>query len=47
MAGMFAFVMGAWILAFWFFQDKKMFRPTLPKQMPGDGKTHYTFEPKH
>lgn len=31
---------------YWFLDDKRMFRPTLPKQMPGDGKPHYTFEKK-
>lgn len=31
---------------YWFLNDKRMYRPTLPKQLPGDGKPHYTFEAK-
>lgn len=29
---------------YFFLEDKKMFRPALPKQYPAGGKTHYTFE---
>lgn len=29
---------------YWFMEDKHLFRPVLPKQMPGDGRPHYTFE---
>lgn len=29
---------------YWFLNDKRMYRPALPKQLPGDGKPHYTFE---
>lgn len=31
---------------YYFLEDKKMYRPVLPKQYPGDGKVHYTFEKK-
>lgn len=31
---------------YYFFENKKMFRPVLPQQFPGAGKVHYTFEPK-
>lgn len=33
------------LLYFWL-EDKKMFRPALPKQMPEPGVVHYTFETK-
>ncbi|CAO1370342.1 unnamed protein product [Diamesa serratosioi] len=33
------------VLYFWL-EDKKMFRPVLPKQLAHDGKPHYTFESK-
>ncbi|CRK92829.1 CLUMA_CG006223, isoform A [Clunio marinus] len=39
-------VVGAIALAYWWLNDKKAFRPVLPKQYPGDGKVHYTFELK-
>lgn len=37
----------AGILAFYYWlDDKKMFRPVLPRQYAQDGKPHYTFEKK-
>jgi NADH dehydrogenase (ubiquinone) 1 beta subcomplex subunit 8 len=33
-----------WAIYLWL-EDKKMFRPVLPKQLPAAGKPHYTFEP--
>lgn len=42
----FAGVMTAWFALYFYFEDKKLFRPALPKQLPGDGRPHYTFEPK-
>lgn len=45
MYGMFFAVVGGFTALTIFFEDKKMFRPAMPKQMPGDGKKHYTFEP--
>lgn len=35
-----------WLL-YLFFEDKKMFRPVLPQQMPAPGVVHYTFEPRN
>lgn len=40
-------VMGFWFGAYFFLEDYKMFRPVIPPQLPGDGRVHYTFEPKH
>lgn len=40
-------VMGFWFGAYILLDDYKMFRPVIPPQMPGDGRVHYTFEPKH
>ncbi|KAL5275079.1 NDUFB8 family protein [Megaselia abdita] len=31
-------------LLYGFLEDKKMFRPVLPKQYPGSGEKHYTFD---
>lgn len=36
-------VMAGWFALYWWFNDKKMFRPVLEPQYPN--KTHYTFEP--
>lgn len=38
-------VMGASFAVYIWLEDKKMFRPAMPKQLPHDGKKHYTFEP--
>lgn len=35
---------GAFLITYWL-EDKKMFRPAMPKQLPADGKKYYTFEP--
>uniref|UniRef100_A0A0K8TP44 Putative mitochondrial electron transport nadh to ubiquinone n=1 Tax=Tabanus bromius TaxID=304241 RepID=A0A0K8TP44_TABBR len=43
---MFLGVMGFCLATYYYLEDKKMFRPVVPKQYPGDGKVHYTFEPK-
>lgn len=40
-------VMTTWFALYFYFEDKKMFRPVLPKQLPADGRVHYTFEPKN
>lgn len=37
-------VMTFCFVTYYWLEDKKMFRPVLPKQRPGDGKVHYTFE---
>lgn len=42
-AWFFGVVGGTFALYYWL-EDKKMFRPAMPKQLPKDGK-HYTFEP--
>lgn len=42
-AWFFGVVGGIFALYYWL-EDKKMFRPAMPKQLPKDGK-HYTFEP--
>lgn len=38
-------VMGGTFALYYWLEDKKMFRPAMPKQFPKDGKKHYTFEP--
>ena len=38
-------VLTACAAVYYWFEDKKMFRPVLPKQYPYQGQTHYTFEP--
>ncbi|XP_055840451.1 NADH dehydrogenase [ubiquinone] 1 beta subcomplex subunit 8, mitochondrial [Episyrphus balteatus] len=45
-ASFFGFMTCCFVLYYWL-EDKKMFRPVLPKQYPRDGKVHYTFEPKN
>lgn len=40
----FGVMIGSFLLTYWL-EDKKMFRPAMPKQLPGDGQKHYTFEP--
>lgn len=35
---------GSFALYYWL-EDKKMFQPAMPKQLYGDAKKHYTFEP--
>lgn len=40
-------IMTGCIVLYYWLDDKRMFRPVLPKQLPGDGKVHYTFERKH
>uniref|UniRef100_A0A336LPW7 CSON009714 protein n=1 Tax=Culicoides sonorensis TaxID=179676 RepID=A0A336LPW7_CULSO len=47
MAGSFCLFMGTVFALYFYLDDKKMFRPVLPKQLPSDGRTHYTFEPKN
>jgi NADH dehydrogenase (ubiquinone) 1 beta subcomplex subunit 8 len=42
----FCAVMGFLAGSYIWLEDKKMFRPVLPKQYPSDGKTHYSFDPK-
>lgn len=37
-------VMGGCLAAYYWLDDKKMYRPVAAKQLPGDGRTHYTFE---
>ncbi|XP_037087957.1 NADH dehydrogenase [ubiquinone] 1 beta subcomplex subunit 8, mitochondrial-like [Pollicipes pollicipes] len=43
MWAMFLGVMASYTLVFLYFEDKKMFRPVMPKQFAKDG-PHYTFE---
>lgn len=38
-------VMGVSLGVYYYLEDKKMHWPVLPKQYPGDGAVHYTFEP--
>lgn len=40
-----AVMVGFFSLYYWL-EDKHMYRPVSPKQYPGDGKVHYTFERK-
>lgn len=42
---LFSVLGGTWLLYEWF-EDKKIFEPVLPQQMPAPGVVHYTFEPK-
>lgn len=44
MWAMFLGVMGSCFGMYYWLEDKKMFRPVLPKQYPAGGKTHYTFD---
>lgn len=37
-------VMAALFGIYFYLDDKRMYRPVVPKQLPGDGKTHYTFD---
>lgn len=46
MFALFMAVMCGSAFVFWWFEDKKMFRPVLIKQLPAPGQTHYTFDPK-
>ncbi|XP_055714628.1 NADH dehydrogenase [ubiquinone] 1 beta subcomplex subunit 8, mitochondrial [Phlebotomus papatasi] len=43
---MFTGVLAACFGIYYFLEDYKVFRPVVPKQLPGDGKVHYTFESK-
>lgn len=43
---MFFGVMSGFFFLYWWLEDKKMFRPASPKQLPEPGKVHYTFDPK-
>lgn len=38
-------VVGGFAVVYYWLDDKRMFRPVLPKQYPYKGETHYTFEP--
>lgn len=38
-------LLGSFALYYWL-EDKRMYRPAVKKQLPGDGKVHYTFEQK-
>ncbi|KAK7074750.1 NADH dehydrogenase 1 beta subcomplex subunit 8 ndufb8 [Halocaridina rubra] len=38
-------VIAACFAIYIYLDDKKLHRPVLPKQYPGDGNVHYTFEP--
>ncbi|KAG8228755.1 hypothetical protein J437_LFUL009677 [Ladona fulva] len=38
-------VVGGFTLAYHWLDDKKMFRPVMVKDLPNDGRKHYTFEP--
>lgn len=40
-------VMTFWFVSYYWLDNKRMFRPVLPKQLAADGKVHYTFEPKN
>jgi hypothetical protein len=37
-------VMAGFAALYYWMEDKKMFRPALPKQYPYKGEAHYTFE---
>lgn len=37
-------VMGGTWLLYSYLENFKMFHPLIPKQLPGEGKVHYTFE---
>ncbi|XP_063244201.1 NADH dehydrogenase [ubiquinone] 1 beta subcomplex subunit 8, mitochondrial [Bacillus rossius redtenbacheri] len=43
--GVFLAVMGGLMGTYYFFEDRKSFRPVLPRQYPTPGVVHYTFEP--
>lgn len=36
-------ILGSFAL-YYFLEDKRMYRPAVKKQLPGDGRVHYTFE---
>lgn len=38
-------IIGSFALYYWL-EDSRMYRPAVRKQLPGDGKAHYTFERK-
>lgn len=38
-------VMAGSAVVYYWLEDKKLFRPVLPKQYPSQGEVHYTFEP--
>lgn len=38
-------ILGSFAL-YYFLEDKRMYRPVVPKQYPGNSKVHYTFETK-
>lgn len=42
----FALAISGSIIIYYYLDNKRMFRPVLPRQYPGDGKIYYTFEPK-